>query len=72
MDMDDVKLSFAVEVPASLLEQLHEASMALGMSRSKLVRLALNYTLQIGIERCTYEPTSIDARFNFTITSELY
>ncbi len=70
--MDVERVSFAVEVPASLLEQLHEASMALGMSRSKLVRLALNYALQIGIERCTYEPTSIDARFNFTITSELY
>jgi len=70
--MNVVRVSFAVEVPASLLEQLREASMALGISRSKLVRLALNYAFQIGIERCTYEPTSIDARFNFTLTSELY
>jgi len=70
--MSDEKVSFAVEVPASLLEQLREASMALGMSRSKLVRIALNYAFQIGVERCTYEPTSIDARFNFTLTSELY
>ena len=70
--MDVERFSFAVEVPAGLLEQLREASMALGMSRSKLVRLALNYAFQIGVERCTYEPTSIDARFNFTLTSELY
>ena len=70
--MDDEKISFAVEVPASLLEQLREASMALGITRSKLVRIALNYAFQIGVERCTYEPAFVDARFNFTLTSELY
>jgi len=70
--MDDEKISFAVEVPASLLEQLREASMALGISRSKLVRIALNYAFQIGVERCSYEPAFVDARFNFTLTSELY
>jgi len=70
--MNDMRVSFVVYVPASLLEQLHEASMALGISRSKLVRIALNYALQIGIERCTYVPTSVDTRFSFTLTYELY
>jgi len=36
--MDVERISFAVEVPASLLEQLREASVALGMSRSKKVQ----------------------------------
>ncbi|MFP3319322.1 MAG: ribbon-helix-helix domain-containing protein, partial [Acidilobus sp.] len=52
--------------------QLREASMALGITRSKLVRIALNYAFQIGVEHCSYEPAFVDARFNFTLTSELY
>jgi len=66
------KVQLAVMVPADLYEQLNEACIALGMSRSKLTRVALNYAFQIGIERCLYESTSVDARFTFALSADLY
>jgi len=70
--MSNEKVVFEVEIPASLYEQLREASMALGITKSKLIRIALNYAFQIGVEQCTYGPTSPDVRVASALTPELY
>jgi hypothetical protein len=70
--MSGEKVPLEVDVPASLYVQLKEASMALGITKSRLIRIALNYAFQIGVERCTYGPTSVDARVAFALTPELH
>jgi hypothetical protein len=70
--MGGEKVVFEVTVPASLYEQLREGSMTLGITKSRLIRIALNYAFQIGIERCTYEPTSLDVRVAYILTPKQY
>jgi len=70
--MEGRKVPLNVMVPASLYDQLRDASMTLGITKSKLVRIALNYAFQIGIERCAYEPISLDANITFSFTPKAY
>ena len=66
------KVPLNVMVPANLYDQLRDASMTLGITKSKLARIALNYAFQIGIERCAYYPISLDAKITFNFTPEVY
>ena len=66
------KVPLNIRVPASLYDQIRDASMTLGITKSKLVKIALNYALQIGIERCKYEPISLDANIGFNFTPDVY